>query len=148
LSRNPPTCNNSVFSKKNYRTALLDHLKIIYRNNKEFHYFKSTQCIEKENNTSYSILDLESFTLSKMLPIHVQEVISFSTPTEDFKKAATKLAECIFHSVSGEVKEQFNKEILYCKELCFHVETFKAYVLLQAFCISNLIRKQEETTKS
>jgi len=105
LSRNPPTCNNSVFSKKNYRTALLDHLKIIYRNNKEFHYFKSTQCIEKENNTSYSILDLESFTLSKMSPIRIQEVISFSMPIKDFKKIVTKLAECIFHLISGEAKE-------------------------------------------
>jgi len=105
LSHNPSTHDNSVFSKKNYRIALLNHLKIIHHNNKEFHYFKDTQHIEEGNNTSYSIIDFESFTLSKTSLIRVQEVTSFYTPTKDFKKAATKLAERIFYSVSGEVKE-------------------------------------------
>ncbi len=105
LPRNPSIHDNSVFSKKNYYTTLLDYLKIIYCNNKEFHYFKGTQHIEERNNTSYSILDLESSTLSKMSPIRIQEVISFSMPIKDFKKIVTKLAECIFHLISGEAKE-------------------------------------------
>ncbi len=148
LPHNPPIRDNSIFLKKNHHTALLDYLKIIYRNNKEFHYFKNTQHIEEGNNTSYNILDLESSTLSKTSPIRVQEVTSFSMPIEDFKKVATKLAKCIFHSISGKVKEQFNKEMLCHKKLHFHVETFKAYVLFQAFCASNLIREQGKTTKS
>jgi hypothetical protein len=151
LPRNPPTRDNSIFSKKNYRTALLDHLKIVHRNNTEFQFFKGSRRIDEGNKASDNIdniLDIESTTLLEASPICVQEVTSFSTLTEDFEKIATKLAERIFHSVSGEAKEQSNKEMSRRKELRFHVETFKAYVLLQAFCASNLTREQGETKKS
>ncbi|POG53548.1 hypothetical protein GLOIN_2v1849317 [Rhizophagus irregularis DAOM 181602=DAOM 197198] len=58
------------------------------------------------------------------------------------------LAENIYQSVNGEVKEQINKEMSRRKELRFHVEVFKAYTRLQAFCALNLSRSKSETARS
>jgi hypothetical protein len=84
------------------------------------------------------------------MSIKVQEKLCYSINdfTDNFKNVATKLAENIFQSVNGEINEQINKEMLRRKELRFHVELFKAYIRLQAFCSSNLSRSQGENTKT
>ncbi|RGB21591.1 hypothetical protein C1646_777670 [Rhizophagus diaphanus] len=78
-----------------------------------------------------------SLELVTKVPIKVQQGDNFSV---NFKYIAKKLAENIYQSVNGEVKEQINKEMSRRKELRFHVEVFKAYTRLQAFCALNLSR--------
>ena len=76
------------------------------------------------------------------MSIRVQEA------STEFQAIAKELSETIFFSVTGEEKEQGNKEMSRRRELRFHVEMFKSYLRLQAFCEINLTRKQRETTKS
>jgi hypothetical protein len=136
LPQNPPMRDKVVFSKKeNYRKTLIDHLKITHRNKTEFQLFKGTQnvdqfCKNNENTTSVVV---------SKVSIKVQEKSCYSINdfTDNFKNVATKLAENIFQSVNGEINEQINKEMSRRKELRFHVELFKAYIRLQAFCSSN-----------
>ncbi|UZO25035.1 uncharacterized protein OCT59_017322 [Rhizophagus irregularis] len=86
-----------------------------------------------------------SLELVTKVPIKVQQGDNFSV---NFKYIAKKLAENIYQSVNGEVKEQINKEMSRRKELRFHVEVFKAYTRLQAFCALNLSRSKSETARS
>ena len=58
------------------------------------------------------------------------------------------MAENIYQSVNREVNEQVNREMSRRKEMHLHVETFKAYTQLQAFCALNLSREQGEMTRS
>jgi DNA gyrase/topoisomerase IV subunit B len=51
----------------------------------------------------------------------------FNNFIDNFKNVATKLAENIFQSVSGEMNEKINKEMSRRKELRFHVELFKVH---------------------
>jgi hypothetical protein len=98
-------------------------------------------CKNNENTTSVVV---------SKVSIKVQEKSCYSINdfTDNFKNIATKLAENIFQSVNGEINKQINKEMSRRKELRFHVELFKAYIRLQAFCLSNLSRSQGENTKT
>lgn len=140
LPQSPPMRDKTVFSKKEYyRKALLEHLKMIHQNDQEFQFFRGTKRVELYQTNGDS---LESDT---KVSIKVQEGDDF---TDNFKDIATKLAENIYRSVTGEVNEQISKEMSRRKELRLHVEMFKAYTRLQAFCALNLSRGQGETTKS
>jgi hypothetical protein len=79
------------------------------------------------------------------VPIRVQRGDNFA---DNFRNIATKLAENIYVSVNGELKEQISKELSRRKELRFHVELFRSYTLLQAFCSLNLSRGKGEMAKS
>jgi len=144
LPNNPPIHDRSIFSKKEkYREALISHLEKI-DSTEDFQFFHGTQrinLIPDDNQKTCS-----SF---KILPIRVQEKTSSLTELSDeFMKIAKDLSEDIFLSVMGEANEQGNKEMARRRELRFHVEFFKSYIQLQAFCEINLNRKQSETTKS
>jgi hypothetical protein len=136
--------DKAVFLKKeNYHKALIDHLKITYRNKTEFQLFKGTQnvdqfCKNNENTTSVVVSKVS-------IKIQEKSCYSINNFTDNFKNIATKLAENIFQSVNGEINEQINKEMSRRKELRFHVEL---YIRLQAFCSSNLSRSQGENTKT
>ncbi|CAG8697088.1 17418_t:CDS:2 [Rhizophagus irregularis] len=66
----------------------------------------------------------------------------------EIKNILHKLVDNIFNSVTGSTKSQVAKEILRRKDLRFHVEVWKSYVCLQAFCSANLKRNRGETTRS
>lgn len=137
LPQNSPMRDKTVFSKKeDYRKALLDHLKVISQNDNEFQFFKGTQRVIMNQ------IELESIT---KVPIRIQKGDNFSA---DFQNIAIKLARSIYASVNGELKEQISKELSRRKELRFHVEMYKSYILLQAFCSLNLSRSRGETAKS
>jgi hypothetical protein len=147
LPQNPPMRNKAVFSRKeNYRKALIDNLKITHQNKTEYQFFKGAQNVDKfcknnENTTSMGV---------SKVSIKVQEKACYSIDnfTDNFRNVATKLAENIFQSVNGEMNEQINKEMSRRKELRFHVELYKAYIRLQAFCSSNLSRSPGENPKT
>ena len=146
LPQNPPMRDKAVFSKKEYyRKALIDHVKLIHQNDRSFQFFKGTQHVMLNQMDESS---LES--RSKMsIKVH-QEGLCYDADnfTDSFAEIATKLAENIYQSVNGEVNEHINREISRRKDLCLHVEMFKAYTQLQAFCALNLSRDQGETTRS
>lgn len=147
LPQNPPMRDKAVFSKKEYyRIALLDYVKTIHQNDTEFQFFKGTQQVILNQVDEHNS---ESGITSKV-SIKVQDGLDYSTDnfTDSFKEIATKLAENIYQSVNREVNEQVNREMSRRKEMRLHVETFKAYTRLQAFCALNLSREQGETTRS
>ena len=147
LPQNPPMRDKAVFSKKEYyRIALLDYVKTIHQNDTEFQFFKGTQHVILNQVNEYN---LEPGITSKV-SIKVQDGLDYSTDnfTDSFKEIATKLAENIYQSVNREVNEQINREMSRRKEMRLHVEMFKAYTRLQAFCALNLSREQGETTRS
>ena len=149
LPENPPMRDKAIFTKKEYyRKALLDHLEEI-RNNEEFKFFRGTQRVESNQITGVKDLmsnQIDENSLDKV-SIKVQEG-SINNTTEDFKVIARKLAENIYQSVNMEVTEQISKEVSRRRELRIHVEMFKAYTRLQAFCGLNLSRGAGETTRS
>lgn len=139
LPQEPPMRDKAIFPKKeNYRKAVLDYLKIISKNNQEFKFFKGTRSVILNQVGG-------SLELVTKVPIKVQQGDNFSV---NFKYIAKKLAENIYQSVNGEANEQINKEMSRRKELRFHVEMFKSYTRLQAFCALNLSRSRGETTRS
>ena len=147
LPQNPPMRDKAVFSKKEYyRIALLDYVKTIHQNDTEFQFFKGTQHVILSQVDEHN---LEPGITSKV-SIKVQDGLDYSTDnfTDSFKEIATKLAENIYQSVNREVNEQINREMSRRKEMRLHVEMFKAYTRLQAFCALNLSREQGETTRS
>ena len=149
LPDNPPIRDKSVFSKKEkYREALISHLEKI-NVAEEFKFFRGTQHInlipDNQKNCNNQKRAIRSF---KAFPIRVQETSLLTEFSDEFKKVAKDLSEDIFFSVMREASEQENKEMARRRELRFHVELFKSYLRLQAFCKINLSRKQSETTKS
>ena len=147
LPQNPPMRDKAVFSKKEYyRIALLDYVKTIHQNDTEFQFFKGTQQVILNQVDEHNS---ESGITSKV-SIKVQDGLDYSTDnfTDSFKEIATKLAENIYQSVNREVNEQVNREMSRRKEMRLHVEMFKAYTRLQAFCALNLSREQGEMTRS
>ena len=114
----------------------------------EFKFFRGTQHInlipDNQKNCNNQKRAIRSF---KAFPIRVQETSLLTEFSYEFKKVAKDLSEDIFFSVMGEASEQGNKEMARRRELRFHVELFKSYLRLQAFCKINLSRKQSETTK-
>ncbi|GES82399.1 hypothetical protein GLOIN_2v1849317 [Rhizophagus clarus] len=160
LPNNPPIRDRSIFSKKEkYREALISHLEKI-NSTKDFQFFRGTQRINlipddnqkkipDENQKKIPAENQKNRRSFKISPIRVQEKTSSLTELSDeFKKIAKDLSEDIFLCVMGEANEQGNKEMARRRELRFHVEFFRSYIQLQAFCEINLNRKQSETTKS
>jgi hypothetical protein len=151
LPQDPPMRDRAILTKKEYyRKALIDHLKIIKKNDEEFQFFRGSQrvVLNQIDGRVESGSSLEQ-PVTKV-SIKVQEGLNYSinNSTKNFDVIATKLAENIYQSVHMEVTEQVNKEISRRKELRFHVEMFKAYTRLQAFCAFNLSRDQGETTRT
>lgn len=137
LPSNPPMRNKVIFSRKEiYRKALLEQLK-----NKEFKSFKGTLDVTSSSNQ----INLNTLESDTRVSIKIQEGANFK---DNFKEVASKLAENIYESTNMEINEQINKELSRRRELRLHVKLFKAYVRLQAFCASNLVRGQSETIKS
>jgi hypothetical protein len=112
LPLNPPMRNKAIFSKKiKYREAIISHLNTA----KEFKFFCGTQRIDlipynqKNDNQTNAI---RSFNTS--LPIRVQEASLLTNTrefTDEFRNVVKELLENIFFSVTGETKEQGNKEM-------------------------------------
>ncbi|PKY61788.1 hypothetical protein RhiirA4_523684, partial [Rhizophagus irregularis] len=149
LPNNPPIRDKVVFSKKEkYREALISRLEKI-NVAEEFKFFHGTQRINLiPDNQKNCDKQKHAIRSLKTLPIRVQEISLLTDFSDEFKKVAQDLSEDIFFSVMGEANEQGNKEMARRRELRFHVELFKSYIRLQAFCEVNLSRKQSETIKS
>jgi len=156
LPNNPPMRDKSFFSKKpQYRAAIIKYLSEI-NTAEEFECFRGTQridlilrCNDNQKNWDNQTHATRSFSTS--LPIRVQEasfLLINMRLKDEFKNIVKELSENIFFSVTGEAKEQGNKEMARRHELRFHVELLKSYLRLQAFCEINLCRRQGETTKS
>ena len=149
LPQNPPMRDKAVFSKKKYyRNALLDYVKMIHQNDREFQFFKGAQRVTVLNeNISDTQADDQP---SSKVSIKIQEASQHTIHnfTNIFKDIASRLAENIYQSVNREINEQMNRELSRRRELRFHVEMFKAYTRLQALCALNLSREQGETTRS
>jgi len=151
LPSNPPMRNKSFFSeKKKYREALICHLNEI-DTSEEFKFFPGTQRInlvpDYQKNCNNPTTGSRQ-TIQR--PIRVQEgsILNTGKLSNEFQNIVKELSENIFFSVTGEEKEQGSKEMIRRRELRFHVELFKSYLRLQAFCEINLRRRQGETTKS
>jgi len=132
----PPTRDKKIFSRNElYRQAIINHLM----NDSEFSFLKGFQQIDDSAN-NLILTDIASSSHTRVPFIANDE--------NDIKYVLHKLVGNIFNSVAGSTKSQIAKDILRRKDLHFHVEVWKSYVCLQAFCSANLKRNKGETTRS
>ena len=98
LPLNPPMRDKSIFTKKEYfRKALIEHVRIIHRNNTEFQFFKDALRVE--------INQIENRSKSAKVSIKQKGL------TDSFNDIAKELAENIYFSVNEEINEQINKKL-------------------------------------
>jgi mRNA-degrading endonuclease YafQ of YafQ-DinJ toxin-antitoxin module len=98
LPLNPPMRDKSIFTKKEYfRKALIEHVRIIHRNNTEFQFFKSALHVE--------INQIENRSKSAKVSIKQKGLM------DSFNDITKELAENIYFSVNGEINEQINKKL-------------------------------------
>ncbi len=132
----PPTRDKKIFSRNElYRQAIIDHLM----NDSEFSFLKGFQQIDDSAN---------NLILTDIASSNHTRVPFIANDENDIKYVLHKLVGNIFNSVTGSTKSQVAKDILRRKDLRFHVEVWKSYVCLQAFCSANLKRNKGETTRS
>lgn len=132
----PPTRDKKIFSRNElYRQAIINHLM----NDSEFSFLKGFQPIDDSAN---------NLILTDIASSNHTRVPFIANDENDIKYVLHKLVGNIFNSVAGSIKSQVAKDILRRKDLRFHVEVWKSYVCLQAFCSANLKRNKGETTRS
>ncbi|CAB4430645.1 unnamed protein product [Rhizophagus irregularis] len=133
----PPTRDKKIFSRNElYRQAIINHLM----NDSEFSFLKGFKQLIGDSLNDIILMDIPSSNHTRVPFIAKDE--------NEIKNILHKLVGNIFNSITGSTKSQVAKEILRRKDLCFHVEVWKSYVCLQAFCSANLKRNRGETTRS
>ncbi|GBC36687.1 uncharacterized protein OCT59_002942 [Rhizophagus irregularis] len=133
----PPTRDKKIFSRNElYRQAIINHLM----NDSEFSFLKGFKQLIGDSLNDIILMDIP-FSNHTRVPFIAKD-------ENEIKNILHKLVDNIFNSVTGSTKSQVAKEILRRKDLRFHVEVWKSYVCLQAFCSANLKRNRGETTRS
>ncbi|CAB4446038.1 unnamed protein product [Rhizophagus irregularis] len=133
----PPTRDKKIFSwNELYRQAIINHLM----NDSEFSFLKGFKQLIGDSLNDIILMDIPSSNHTRVPFIAKDE--------NEIKNILHKLVGNIFNSITGSTKSQVAKEILRRKDLRFHVEVWKSYVCLQAFCSANLKRNRGETTRS
>ncbi|CAB4413662.1 unnamed protein product [Rhizophagus irregularis] len=133
----PPTRDKKIFSQNElYRQAIINHLM----NDSEFSFLKGFKQLIGDSLNDIILMDIPSSNHTRVPFIAKDE--------NEIKNILHKLVGNIFNSITGSTKSQVAKEILRRKDLRFHVEVWKSYVCLQAFCSANLKRNRGETTRS
>jgi hypothetical protein len=132
----PPTRDKKIFFRsESYRQAIINHLM----NDSEFLGLKGF--CQADDIAKSSIL-------SDIVPQNHTRVPFIVKDEKNIKNVLRQLAGNIFNSVIKSIRSKVAKDILRCQELRFHVEVWKSYVCLQAFCAANLKRNRGETTRS
>ena len=131
----PPIRDKKIFSRSElYRQAIINHLM----DGLEFLFLKGFRQID-DNTKNLISPDIVSPN---------QRVPFITNDESNVKDVLRQLTKHIFDSVTRIARSQVAKDILRRKELRFHVEVWKSYVCLQAFCSANLKRNKGETTRS
>ncbi|CAB4390128.1 unnamed protein product [Rhizophagus irregularis] len=132
----PPTRDKKIFSRsESYRQAIINHLI----NDSEFLGLRGF--CQADDIAKSSIL-------SDIVPQNHTRVSFIIKDEKNIKNVLRQLTGNIFNSVIKSTRSKVAKDILRRQELRFHVEVWKSYVCLQAFCAANLKRNKGETTRS